>query len=831
MLEALASVIVGVDLAYEDGTHSRQARNVRNTRNGTNPRVAATIEWNDEVFVNTSGGTPYVVVRVGENDRRGSYVSGSGARTLRFEYRLTAADDDADSARLIANSLRLNGGTIRDADQMDAAVEHGDDSVEFPETTDPPVPPVTPVHTDPLTANFQSVPAEHTGTGTFEVALHLSEEIADLSYQTLRNGAIEASGGSVNNVSRRNAPSNASWTVRIEPAGYGDVRVSLPSKDCDAANSVCTADGRPVSNSPSVTVQGPVGISVEDTEVEEGENASADFVVRLSRPGSSNVTVDYATSDGTAQAGVDYTGTNGSVTIPAGSTTATVNVDVLDDDHDEGSETFTLTLSNPSTGRLLNDSATGTISNHDPLPQALMARFGRTAAQHVIENVEQRMAARRQPGVEVQIAGYDMFGEAPARNHQRNTLDGLGTPGREAGNLAQGFDDQGLDPLATAAFEMNRATEHGGTLSLWSRSTRSSFTGQEGALSLNGQVQTRLFGADYAKGQMVMGLAVGDTQGLGSYSRTAGGEVGSRVTGLYPWIGYQATERISVWTVAGYGSGSLQVTPTGDIPLETHLSMGMAAAGARGELIDNGAGRFGLAIKTDALWVGTSSDGVDHPTGRMAAAHASVSRMRAGLESSRETHIAGTVLTPSIEVALRHDGGDAETGFGIDIGGGIRIGIPRSGLAVDLRMRRVVIHEAAQFQDRSLSLALSYDPTPSALGLNMRVTPTWGTDSGGNALWNAQPLGGIGGNSETGDRRVDGEVSYGLPVGTRFVGTPRFGFQTSEHGRGMLVGYQLGFMEARRVRFAFGVDVERLDDRLSMTGPYHRMQVRSVLGW
>ncbi len=521
------------------------------------------------------------------------------------------------------------------------------------------------------------------------------------------------------------------------------------------------------------------------------------------------MTVDYATSDGTAQAGVDYNETSGSVTIAGGSTTATVNVEVLDDDHDEGSETFTLTLSNPSAGRLVDASATGTISNHDPLPRALMARFGRTAAQHVIENVEERMAARREPGVEVRVAGYDMFGETPAANGQPNALGVLGTHGRDPDNRGQGFDDQGLDPLATAAFQMNRAMEHGGTLSLWSRSTQSSFAGRDGALALNGQVQTRLFGADYAKGRMVMGLAVADTQGLGSYSRTAGGDIASGVTGLYPWLGYPATERVSFWTTGGYGAGSLRLTPAGGVPLEAGLSMGMAAAGARGELIGSGGEGFGLAIKSDVLWVTTSTEGVEQAGGRMAATEASVSRMRAGLESSRDTVLAGTVLTPSVEIALRHDGGDAETGFGIDLGGGLRFTDPRSGLAVDLRMRQVVIHEAAQFQERSLSLALSYDPTPSALGLNVRVTPTWGRDSGGNALWNAQPLGGMGGNPESGQGQLDTDAGYGLPVGSRFVGTPRIGFQRSEYGRGLRFGYQLGFMDPQKMRFELGVDVER----------------------
>ena len=71
-----------------------------------------------------------------------------------------------------------------------------------------------------------------------------------------------------------------------------------------------------------------------------------------------------------------------------------MSVTVLDDAHDDGGETVTLTLSNPSGGRLTDGEATGTIKNRDPLPRALLARFGRTAAVHVVEHVEERV--RRQ---------------------------------------------------------------------------------------------------------------------------------------------------------------------------------------------------------------------------------------------------------------------------------------------------------------------------------------------------------------------------------------------------------------------------------------------------
>ena len=78
----------------------------------------------------------------------------------------------------------------------------------------------------------------------------------------------------------------------------------------------------------------------------------------------------------------------------------------------------------------------------------------------------------------------------------------------------------------------------------------------------------------------------------------------SSVTGLYPWLGYQATDRVTVWGVAGYGTGGLLLTPDSGPALGAGLSMAMAVAGTRG---------FERAFKADALWVGTATHGVDGP--------------------------------------------------------------------------------------------------------------------------------------------------------------------------------------------------------------------------
>ena len=84
--------------------------------------------------------------------------------------------------------------------------------------------------------------------------------------------------------------------------------------------------------------------------------------VTLSTASGSSTTVHYATSNGTAHSGSDYTVKSGTMTIPAGSTTGTISIDILNDDlYDDGDESFTVTLSNP-TGATLNADAAATVT-------------------------------------------------------------------------------------------------------------------------------------------------------------------------------------------------------------------------------------------------------------------------------------------------------------------------------------------------------------------------------------------------------------------------------------------------------------------------------------
>ena len=108
-------------------------------------------------------------------------------------------------------------------------------------------------------------------------------------------------------------------------------------------------------------------VSVGSASKAEGNSGTSNmaFTVTLSKASSTPVTVKYATSNGTATAGQDYTSTTGTVTFAAGETSKTINVAIAGDATVEQDETFTVTLSAPTNAKLGTATATGTITNDD----------------------------------------------------------------------------------------------------------------------------------------------------------------------------------------------------------------------------------------------------------------------------------------------------------------------------------------------------------------------------------------------------------------------------------------------------------------------------------
>ncbi|MBV9627887.1 MAG: cellulase family glycosylhydrolase, partial [Xanthobacteraceae bacterium] len=111
-------------------------------------------------------------------------------------------------------------------------------------------------------------------------------------------------------------------------------------------------------------------LSLADASVLEGNSGTSDlaFTVSLSATSTTPVTVAYATADGTATAGSDYTAATGTLTFAPGQTSQLVHIKVAGDTTYEANETLTLSLSNPSGATLAHGTATGTILNDDAPP-------------------------------------------------------------------------------------------------------------------------------------------------------------------------------------------------------------------------------------------------------------------------------------------------------------------------------------------------------------------------------------------------------------------------------------------------------------------------------
>ena len=636
-----------------------------------------------------------------------------------------------------------------------------------------------------LTASFGALPSEHGGPGerfTFELTF---SEAPEMSYRRVRDHAFTVTGGTIRRAQRLERPSNLRWRITVEPSGWGAVALTLPGgRACTATGAICTADGRMVSNSPSATIEGPGGLSAADARAREGTDAALEFAVTLDRASTRTVTVHYATANGTATAGEDYTARSGTLTFAPGDVTRTVSIPVLDDAKDEGEETMTLTLSNASGARIADGAATGTIVNSDPLQNAWIARFGRTVAGQVVDAIGSRFSGGGTPGVTVGGQSLDPTGgaadEALARDRLLVEL-------AEPKTAPQVLGMTGRELLLASSFSVGGGGEPGApSWGAWGRFATESFDGEVDGMRLQGDVTTGLLGADVARDRWLAGVAVSVSRGEGPFrlmsemdSNRESGTVESSLTALYPYAKLGLSDRVEAWAIVGRGHGELTIDESGGTPIETDLGMTMGAVGARGQLLSaSEGGGLDLAIRSDATWVRMKSDAVSN----LAAAQAHVSRLRLVAEGSRTFAMeGGRTIAPRGELGVRHDLGDAETGTGVEAGAGVKL--VGDGFSIEGAVRALVAHEDAHYREWGASGSIVIDPGAAGRGLSLTVAPTWGNAASAAArLWSVPDAGGlVRADDFEAKSRVEAELGYGVgaPHGPGLV-TPYAGLTLSD---------------------------------------------------
>ncbi len=565
-------------------------------------------------------------------------------------------------------------------------------------------------------------------------------------------------------------------------------------------------------------------IHIGDAEAEEGDDVH--FMLTLSHPVDHNVVVYWETrfgtnyhdasnghgpSYGSAVPRADFVYADSQVTIYAGSTRGEFWVETLDDSHDEGRETFTIVLTEATGGIIADELATGAIINSDPVPAAWLGRFGRTVAEQAIEGVSERIEAvgtpgrATEPGLRGAMVG-STFGaqrggngdagsgadacrraEAPQRRYPPDCDTSQPVSDDEA---KRQFAQMLLDSRFTYTGE---ADEAGGVLGYWGRGAQTRFDGGVGKLNLDGKVTTAMLGVDYARNNWLVGMALAQTRGSGGYRRSdtalMDGAIDTTLTAAIPYASWRVSERLNLWGAAGYGMGKMTLEPGGGESLRAGIDWTMAAAGLRADLFSS-AGGTELALISDALRADTGSDRIDG----LVATDSSVSRLRLGIEASRLFSLpGGGGFTPSFELGARHDDGSAETGFGVEAGGGIAWTDPRFGLKLDLLGRTLISHEDDAIGERGFSASLAFDPWPdSEQGLALILRQDIGaTSSGGlEALFANDPLARR--TSDSDSSSLTTELGYGTQVlGGRFIGVPHLGYSLTRDGNEIGLGWRL----------------------------------------
>ena len=255
----------------------------------------------------------------------------------------------------------------------------------------------------------------------------------------------------------------------------------------------------------------------------------------------------------------------------------------------------------------------------------------------------------------------------------------------------------------------------------------------------------------------------------------------------------------------------------------------MAAAGLRGAVLspDQGSG-LSLAVISDALWARTESD----RAASLASSDSSVTRIRFGLEGSWRTALEdGGHVTPRFEIGARHDGGDAETGFGVELGAGLSWSDPGMGLSMELSGRTLAVHGDDDFKERGLAASVSWDPDPSTRrGPSLTLARERGgrAEGGLDALFEPQTPDSLA--AGIGDAvRWRAEAAYGFAVpDTRYIAQPHAGLGVSAGEREYTLGWRVTPAKGAP-DVSFGVTATRTES--DTFAPEHTVGFEATVRW
>ena len=512
------------------------------------------------------------------------------------------------------------------------------------------------------------------------------------------------------------------------------------------------------------------------------------------------------------------------LTIAAGSRTATGTfmLTVVDDEDTEGAKTVVFSGSTTATGFMDIDPVTLTINDNDGAPsiEAALPELARASVTSVIDVLSGRIAQVASGSLgdgSVSFAGHSSLAQALAANQQGLNdgdlsllealggssialeLDGTGTAAPSAGGQAG---SSGVGVWASANYDRISSTAPG--VGDWDGNSFSLFVGVDGHVSRN----------------TLIGVAASWSKGSTEFDDDPTLEIDTSLLGLNPYIGWHSDDgKKTAWGTVGYSSGDFEQDQKNN--LKTDLKMTVLAIGGSTRFAERSGSDFN--IKGDLSTAELTTDATSSVAEVKSKAHRA--RVAVEAEVNKASDSGGHVMR-SVALGLRYDGGDGDTGSGLELDGELGWSGPNRSVSVS-GAANVLLFHTGDLKEWGVGGLIRYEPSHAkGRNLTFRAQPSYGRgENGSGQLWDQQvkDLDEDGGEPEA---RLVMDAGWGLAaLSGRGLVTPYSGLELSESGSRV---YRLGSRVAVDSVFNIDLAAHRTEDGGS---PEHGIGLQLGMQW
>ena len=713
--------------------------------------IEITVTFDEQVHVT---GKPVLTVSVGQESRQASFVSGSGTETLTFRYSVRQGDLDEDGISIAANAL--TGGVIEDArgnaaERAFAALGASDG--HRVDATLSPAARVTDVRlsSQPETARTYTADEPVEVTVAFDRTVHVTgNPLLTIAVGGRSRSAGFASGSGTRSLLFR-------YVIQADDVDEDGISIAANAL---TGGAIEDDDGRAVNRAFSAIAAqrdhrvGPeIVVNIEPLALSVDETWTADLAPVLEQVGAASFGVLRAFSDNPGVVTVQVADTVLTVT-PVSEGIATISVDAT---NVPLSLSFSVAVRTGAAEKAVVTDALATVG------RGLLWSAANTIGRRLDMDGREPSPRRHDPRMASQWAADGVASDPPPATDERWS-DGF-NDSVESRRLR--WQTTGYPSRRDMAFEMpltgigSRALSWG----VWGGGDYFSFASDPESGSYDGDLTSAYLGVDARGVRWVAGLALSRSEAEVSYefagAPSGAGTLETELDSVYPYVQWSPHDRARMWAILGFGTGEATAVRDGEEGGDpADLSMSMGLAGLRFEL-----GRalgLDLAVRGDAgflqLETGDGLAAVDDLS-------VSVQQVRLGIEMSRPFSLGSGAWAPFLEIGGRYDGGDGQSGGGLEVAGGLRYRGPVVGF--EIRGRTLATHGAEGYSEDGVSAVFLVGPSIGGRGWTFSLAPRWGGASDATDLFWRSDYSRIPGRGARPGWGLGGRLGYGVGLRER----------------------------------------------------------------